>query len=255
MDRRLPRRGGGGGFFWGGLGGGGGGGWVGVGGGPPRSRPRVCRWVWKELTSDEARRWSKRMVLVLIAMVMFDLATPMAIRYIFDGLVGRDLPMIYLGFGGFLLCLGLWKTCQYYNARAREIVIGTAIGDVDRRITELFFEKSMGQHLQESSSLNTANIEKGRSRVVMVIEMLLFQGIEVIVVLLLSFVFLCVLSPVAGLVMGVVIAFHLGFSLYLNKKVVEECTPIERDFRRLNRHRVERWDKMERVKTCCNEAD
>lgn len=129
------------------------------------------------------------------------------------------------------------------------------MGDVDRRITELFFEKSMGQHLQESSSLNTANIEKGRSRVVTTIEMLLFQGIEVLIVFLISFVFLCILSPVAGLVMGIVIVLHLAFSLYLNKKAVEECTPIDGEYRRLNRHRVERWEKMERVKTCGKEAE
>lgn len=216
---------------------------------------RVCRWVWKELTSAEARKLSKRMFAILLIMTVFELASPFAVRYIFDGLVIRDYHMLLFGFGGFIAVMLLQKVCAYLYGRLMEMVIGTAIGDIDRRITELFFEKSMGQHIQEGSSLSTANIEKGRGRVLSVIEMLLFQGVEVVAMFLLSFVFLLVLSPMAGLVMAVIITAHFTVSIYLNKKVMEECTPIEKDFRHLNRHRVERWEKMERVKTSGKEAE
>jgi ABC-type multidrug transport system fused ATPase/permease subunit len=59
----------------------------------------------------------------------------------------------------------------------------------------------------------------------------------------------------AGLIMSVVAVIHLAWSLYLNKKVVEDFTPIEKEWRHLNRRRVERWEKMERVKTCGKETE
>lgn len=215
----------------------------------------VCRWVWRELTSAEARKWSKRMIVILIVVTTLDLISPFAVRYIFDGIASRQYEMLMFGFLAFVAVMFFEKICRYYYNRSMEMVIGTAMGDVDRRVTELFFEKSMGQHIQEGSSLSKANIEKGQGRVLSIIEMLLFQGVEVLAVCLISFILLFVLSPVAGLIMGSIIVIHLLVSIYLNKRMVEECTPIEKEMRHLNRHRVERWDKMERVKTCGKEVE
>jgi ABC-type multidrug transport system fused ATPase/permease subunit len=216
---------------------------------------QACRWVWRELISLKARQWSKWMMGVIFITIILQLSAPFAVQYIFNGLVTTDLEMIYWGFGGYLVCMICCRFTDYFQARAREIVITNAVGEVDQRITELFFEKSMGQHLQESSSLNQANIEKGRSRVMMMIEMLLFNGIDITIRLFLSFLLLWIISPMAGLIMSLVAVIHLAWSLYLNKKVVEDFTPIEKEWRHLNRRRVERWEKMERVKTCGKETE
>lgn len=215
----------------------------------------VCRWVWHELTSVDSRRWSKYMLGFLLAMTTCELAAPFAISYIFDGLVSRDLALLLLGFGIFVVVTVAGKICNYYQNCYRERLIGTVIGDVDKRVSELLFEKSMGQHIQEGSILSIANIDKGRYMVVSIVDLLLYQGIEVIATFLISFCFLLFLNFNAGLIVGLVIALHFSFSIYLNKEVLEKCTPIEKDMRRLNRHRVERWEKMERVKTCVKESE
>lgn len=70
-----------------------------------RETARVCKWVWRELISLKARRWSKRMTIVLVVMIVFDLASPLAIRYIFDGLVSQNYQMLLVGFGGFITAM------------------------------------------------------------------------------------------------------------------------------------------------------
>lgn len=209
---------------------------------------RVCRWVWQELISLEARQRSKWMVIVFAITVTFSLCSPYAVQYIFNGLLSKNLMMVYLGFGGYLTLLICGRFTEYVQARSREIVITNAIGDIDQRITKMFLEKSKGQHQRESSTLNPATIEKGRANARGIIEMLLFNGIDISLRLLVSFILVLIISPVAGLIMGIVAIIHILWSLYLNKRVVEDFTPIEREWRRLNRYRTERWEKAERVK-------
>src|SRR5581483_11072793 len=47
---------------------------------------------------------------------------------------------------------------------------------------------------------------------------------------------------------------YVVWSMYLNFRVTKTCTPIDKDWRRLNRRREERWDKVERVKVNDNEG-
>ncbi len=80
-------------------------------------------------------------------------------------------------------------------------------------------------------------------------DLLLYEGIPQLLTLVISYILLWSLSCVAGLIMSAVIGVYLVWMLYLNLKVVEVCVPIDSEFRRINRHRTERWDKIERVKT------
>ena len=220
-----------------------------------KNTARVCQWIWQVLMSAYARRSFKKMLVLTVVAIVFQLTGPLAVQYILNGLVALDGQLLLLGFAGFIAGLVGAHMASYYHGRVREAVLTTSVGSVDQKITELFFEKSMGQHLQESSSLNLANIEKGRSRVMTIIDMLSFGGIEVVVMLSISWLLLWSMSYVAGLIMSVAMGIYLCWSLYLNKKVTADFTPIERQWRHLDRRRVERWEKIERVKTCGKEED
>jgi ABC-type multidrug transport system fused ATPase/permease subunit len=43
--------------------------------------------------------------------------------------------------------------------------------------------------------------------------------------------------------------------LFVNRRVLVECTPIDAELRKFNRHRVERWDNIDRVKTSGKENE
>lgn len=216
---------------------------------------RLCLWVWKELMTKESVRWTKRMTAALITATCFQIAQPYFISFIFNGLIVSNKQLIVWGFAGFMFCAVAQKISDHYQSRAREWLLGINFGALDKRITELFFEKSMGQHLQESSSLNVANIDKGRWKVFELQCMMVFEGVPTLFALFLSYVFLWIISPVAGIIMTLVIVPHCAWTLFLNHKVNMVCEPIDRDFRALNRHRLERWEKMERVKSCGKESE
>lgn len=213
------------------------------------------RWVWRELITKEIKYWAKWMLAALLIMIGAQLLQPWIIGKIVDGLVTENNQMILCGLAGFAGCGLVHQLFSYYKDKAREYVIGLAQGSVDGRITELFFEKSMGQYLQEGSVLNIPNIDKGRWKVIDFQLMMLFEGFPVLVTLLLSYVLLWFLSAVAGLIMTGVLLVYLVWTVFLNQRMVEDCTPIDKEMRQLNRYRLERWEKLERVKTAGKEEE
>lgn len=216
---------------------------------------RVCGWVWKNIVTKESRKKIRFFLLLLIAAIALQTAQPLLIGKSVDALVAKDLRTLISFFIVIFACVTIQKLVNLYQWSQREWVLGMNLAAGDHSITENFFQKSMGQHLQEGSVLNVANIDKGRWRCFEMQAMLLFDGVPVLMTLSVSYIFLWILSPASASIMTIIIGVHLAWSLFLNKKVMEECTPIERDFRRLNRRRVERWDRMERVKTCGKEEE
>src|SRR3989344_9005977 len=216
---------------------------------------RVFKWVVKELTTEESKFWVKRFVISLVIFTAFIAVEPWLISQVFNGLVNHNSGTILFGLISLAVCLICEKITNYYKDIAREWLAGINWGTLDRRITELFFEKSKGQHIQESSSLNVANIDKGRWKVIHLHNMMLFDGVPTVLSLLFSYLMIWVFSLIAGVIITLVIAIYLVWMLFLNQKVIEVCFPIDKEFRRLNRHRLERWEKIERVKTCGKESE
>ena len=54
--------------------------------------------------------------------------------------------------------------------------------------------------------------------------------------------------------MSMLLASYLVWLVYLNRNIAEKCVPFDKEFRRLNRWEHERWEKIERVKTCAKEG-
>lgn len=215
----------------------------------------VFKWVTSRISTPESKKKLKKMFVWLGIMIAIQTMLPWGVSYIFTGLIKKNIQTVYLGFGIFAFGLIAHKIADQYQAKAREWLLGLHGWKLDDHITESFFEKSLGQHAHEGATLSVSNIDKGRWKVLDLQGMLLFNGIPTIAQLFFAFISLTILSLVAGTVMFAVIMIYIGFSFYLNYRVNQVCIPLDRDFRALNRRRVERWTNVERVKTSGKEIE
>ncbi|MAZ40955.1 hypothetical protein CL654_02465 [bacterium] len=207
----------------------------------------VIQWIKSEFVTQEAWAWAKKMFFVFAIMIGLDALQPFAVRYVFDGLVSGNSSWVIFGFVGFLVCFTAQKVTDYLKNTYREWFIGLNIATIDRRITELFFEKSLGQYVTHSSLLNVATMDRGRSSINNIQGTLVFYGTSSFLYMTLSWVAVALLSPLSGALFLLVATIYLLSGFYLNSRVETECHEIEEDFRRLRRHRFERWEKLERV--------
>ncbi len=151
--------------------------------------------------------------------------------------------------------LGIWFSYMFgsvFEWRAGhfiELTLGENLATMARRINELFFEKDLGLHLEEGSKLTSDNMEKGWNRFNEVQKSLLFVGIDSGLSFAISFVMLCVLSPVCGIIVLLILIANILLSLHLNRFVTVAMGPVESRFRALHRRRGERWLGVERVVT------
>lgn len=216
---------------------------------------RAVRWIWQEVLRGTTRRWLGKMFAALFLTTALQAIQPWFVSVIFDGLAARGGKLVIAGLASVLACLVAERIIELYQATAREWILGLSWGALDRRITEAFFGKSLGQHIHLSSTLSTANIDKGRQRFIDLQMMLCFEGTPAVLTLVCSYAMLWYLDVIAGAMTSVVIAIYLGWMLFLNWKVVAVYSPIDAELRRLNRYRLERWDKVERVATSSKEAE
>jgi len=175
-------------------------------------------------------------------------------KYLVDGLIRHDAHAVRLSFLGMGVCVIVYGYFDRLQMIAREYAQGANLTQLKRRMNELFFEKSMGQHLQESSYLNTANIERGKGRIEQLENMLAFEGSSSMISLSVALTLLWLRVPSAAFFMSLLLASYLVWLVYLNRNIAEKCVPFDKEFRRLNRWEHERWEKIERVKTCAKEG-
>jgi ATP-binding cassette subfamily B protein len=164
------------------------------------------------------------------------------------------LPMLAL-YGAMMI---LRQVVRYRQGLMREYLAGENMRQLDVRTTELFLEKSLGMHISENNYLNEANVKKGYDRVLGLEGMLLFEGIEALLNIILPFCALWIFTFytgrwAVGAIIMLILCSHLAWTLYLNQQVLRVCLPIDKMWRFLNRYRVERWQRVERVKTNAKE--
>jgi len=210
---------------------------------------RIFAWVWRKLVTPESKRKTRIYLMGLLVVIILQMIQPWLLGKAVDALNDKNVTLLFNCFFAMFVSVTFQKLVSWHQWSTREWVLGINVGASDHSVTESFFEKSMGQHLREGSILSVANIDKGRSRCFEMQNLLLFDGLPILLVLLISYLSLWVLSPVSAAGMTTIVIIHIFWSFFLNKNVMEKCTPIERDFRRLNRRRFERWERIERVKT------
>jgi ATP-binding cassette, subfamily B, heavy metal transporter len=217
-------------------------------------------WVWTELVSREGRAFMLRMVGWMTFSCLLTVVLPLMFGKITDLLDPkktevRTLLIMLVIYGALLL---LRQLIRYKQSITREYLGGENMRQLDVRTTELFLEKSLGMHISESNHLNEANVKKGYDRVLGLEGMLLFEGIEALLNIALPFIALWIFTITSGrwavgLIIMVILASHLAWTLFLNQQVLRICLPIDKMWRFLNRYRVERWQRVERVKTNAKE--
>ncbi|HBK35072.1 hypothetical protein A2239_01305 [Candidatus Uhrbacteria bacterium RIFOXYA2_FULL_40_9] len=210
---------------------------------------KTFKWVWDEMFDPQGKRWAKIMILLMSISMIFHVVQPWCVGKVVSGVVGKTTNYIVLGFLGTAFCFLGEFICRWIQDRFREYSIGQMMWQLESKSNELFFNKSLGQYHTQTEILSSANVEKGRARIFEMEMMLLFDGIPTLMNLFFSYVLLWIISPVAGIIMSVVITHYLAWTLYLNPKVVQVCEPLDENFRAINRYRVDRWDGITRVKT------
>lgn len=213
----------------------------------------VARWVYREFITPQSRYWTRRMLVSLAISVTALNGIAWLAKYLVDGLIRHDLHAVRMSFIGMAACVTVYGYFDRLQMIAREYAVGANLTQLKRRMNELFFEKSMGQHLQESSYLNTANIERGKGRIEQLENMLTFEGASSLISLTVALTLLWLRVPSAGFFMSLLLASYLLWLVYLNRNISEKCVPFDKEFRRINRWEHERWEKIERVKTCAKE--
>lgn len=215
----------------------------------------VGRWVYREFINAESRRWTRRMLVCLAISTTALNGIAWLSKDLVDGLIHHEARAVKLSFLGMAIFVTVYGYFDRLQMIAREHAQGENLGQLKRRMNELFFEKSMGQHLQESSYLNTANIERGKGRIEQLENMLMFEGSSSMISLTVALTLLWLRVPQAGFFMTLLLASYLVWLVYLNRNISEKCVPFDKEFRRINRWEHERWEKIERVKTCAKERE
>lgn len=216
---------------------------------------KVFSWVWRTLISAEAKRYAKYATVFILLAMGISMAAPFIMGKLIDGLVGREGQLIIMMMVAYIGCKIVARIFQMYYDRFREKAINHDMADVDVRLTRLFLEKSLGQHMREDGALSGPNLEKGRARVFEIESLLLFDGLPSMIEIVVSFVLICALSLTSGAIMFLLLLIYLVWLVVQNRRILDESMDIDRDYRRLMRHRFERWDAVERVKTNAMELD
>lgn len=215
----------------------------------------VARWVYQEFITPESRHWTRRMLACLAISITALNGIAWLAKYLVDGLIRHDAHTVKLSFLGMAVLVVIYGYFDRLQMIAREYAQGENLTQLKRRMNQLFFEKSMGQHLQESSYLNTANIERGKGRIEQLENMLMFEGSSSMISLGVALTLLWLRVPSAGFFMTLLLASYLVWLVYLNRNISEKCVPFDKEFRRINRWEHERWEKIERVKSCAKEGE
>jgi ATP-binding cassette subfamily B protein len=218
-----------------------------------RATYHVYTWVWKELIGGEAQRRMKRGVLWIIVAMVFGLIEPWFVRYFLDGLGSGVQGTVVMGFVCYFSVRLVSMLCYTGFETHREYVFGESFGQMDRRMNQLFFEKSMGQHSRHRRALSTSSMEKARAKVIDSINVMLFEGLHAFTEFVLVVGFLFFVSWVVGVMFLGAVVIMLGFMVFTNQSIVKECTGIDEQWKKYNNGRTESWDKVERVKSCGSE--
>lgn len=214
-----------------------------------RAEFRTFEWLFKEFTTSEIRRHAVWMLICLALATACITVQPLIVAWAMNSLAAKEFSAVILAIAAFGLCALVHHAFFTLEGVEHEWVLGLAMCRLDERITELLFSKTLGQHERHGSSLNYASIDKGKWKAVGFMDILVFQGIPATVTALCCLVLLCIMSPLFGLCASVLSALFYVWSLWLNYRVVSTMNPIEREFRRINRVRIERWEKVQRVVT------
>ena len=210
---------------------------------------RALAFIWGELVGDEGRKLLKKMFVVIVASTFLLSLQPLVFAKIIKSVQLGSFEPVVVALCILLATATLQHVVSLTQQLIREKTWNRIMFSMQVRINELFYEKSLGQHSEEGSTLNYSSIDRAKNRIQSMLEMILFETGSMLVYILFSYLLLWYLSPLIGLIATVLVIGHTAWSLYLNYHVSTETDEIEKGFRAHGRQLIERWEKIGRVKT------
>ncbi len=205
-------------------------------------------WIWEKFVSPLSRDWAKIFIFIIFAQTIIEMLMALPVRYLADGAVTQNTTMMFWAMVAYALFHIIPRCINWFTLLIRNHIWTGNWSYLDRGINELFFGKSLQQHMQSSGYLSSASMEKGRARVVRVEELTLDDTLHVFFGMTIVYCLLWYFSLFAGCVATVLFISMILWSLYLNQQVMLYVLPLEREYRAYNQYRSERWDHVERVK-------
>jgi ABC-type bacteriocin/lantibiotic exporter with double-glycine peptidase domain len=187
-----------------------------------RESGAVLGWIWRELVSPEGKQLLMRMFGAMLLASLLLALQPLVFAQIINHAEDSEIRVLLTLVGGLAALTVMQLGAHLLQETLREHAWNRVILSMVRRINELFYEKSLGQHAEEGSTLNYTTIDRGKSRVETIQQMLLFDTGGMLIQLTFSYLLIWVISWWAGVVATVLILVHLLWSLYLNYHVARE---------------------------------
>lgn len=209
----------------------------------------VLAWIWQELVSAEGKRNLVRMLGAMVLSTLLLALQPLLFAQIINRVHDPKLQLLMACVGGLGIVALMQLGAQLLQEVVREKAWNRTIFSMHHRINELFYEKSLGQHADEGATLNYTTIDRGKSRIETIQQMLLFDAGGMIIQIIFSYLLMWIIGWWAGLIATALVLTHVLWSLYLNYHISKETESIEEEFRAQSRQMNERWEKIARVKT------
>ncbi len=211
---------------------------------PLKDIGNVMKWMWENITTKESRIWIRRVIFGSFMLIAMSSVMPYITSYIFKGLVLKDKQMVIYALIAFLTSVLVKKYFERSKDKAREWIIGLHWTRMNRRIMELFYEKSPAQHVLHADRLSVNFIDKAKSKILHLQQVVLFDGLPTIFNLIIPMIGLLFLSQVAGLIVVAVVLHYVVWSIYLSSKTMKVCKPLSECFREIGNRTTESMETV-----------
>ncbi|MFA6497343.1 MAG: ABC transporter ATP-binding protein [Patescibacteria group bacterium] len=210
---------------------------------------KMLTWLSGTFFDDACKRYLKANAFWTFFMKTADLAEPWCLGAMIAALAKNDTRSLWLAFAGIAVAHFLRSVFDWRGSRARELFIGQAIRYLDRGINQRFFEKDLGLHLEEHKLLSQASMEKGRGRAETLSGLINWWLLETSISLVMTFVVLCIISPMCALITFATVLVSVITSTIMNHALIPEADKVDVTYRKIIGQRDERWNGIERVAT------
>lgn len=209
----------------------------------------ALNWVWQNVIGSAGRTWVRKLLLVTACTLGIGALDPFIVSFIVTGLIQKNLSLVMYSIAALCVCLILKKWIDLKRDKFREYMFCEHSENLNTAVMAGFFEKSVGQHMQYSQNLSTNHIEKGRGKILTLLNVVLFDGMVTAFNLVISITCIFFFNFIAGGVVLVVLVTYVIWSMFLNTKVMVAMRPIDEELKEISNRVTERMDGYERVIT------
>lgn len=219
----------------------------------------LLSWCWTEFVHEDSKKIARIMLFTQICAGIVSMIRIWSVSLMYDALTAHSFDGLVWAIALFSFFAKASMILQKWVSLYREKLLMVNSGYVDKQIMKKFFDHSLSMHISEDTNLNEANIKKGNEYMNKIQSILLFQGFETILSLILPYFAIVALSYTTGSYLmflappTLLIFIFLLISVYLAHSVIKDAGPIDDDWRAYHRYKTERYREPERIKNNAKE--